>query len=47
MEVRVYRIKKRGDELEYTKLFNAQELRTSGSMDDDDEYEVTGNKNQV
>jgi hypothetical protein len=44
IKVSVYRIKKEGDELEYTKLFNAQELRISGCMAWWWWCEVTGNK---
>ncbi|SEA45739.1 Calcineurin-like phosphoesterase [Flavobacterium gillisiae] len=46
IEVSVYRIKKEGDELEYTKLFNGSRTKNIWvyGLDDDDEFEVTGNK---
>ncbi|NGY38357.1 metallophosphoesterase [Flavobacterium sp. XN-5] len=46
IEVSVYRMKKEGDELMYTKLFNGSRTKNLWfyGLDDDDQFEVTGTR---
>jgi hypothetical protein len=48
IEVSFIVLKTRGDELVYTKLFTDSKTKNIlYGLDDDDEFEVKGNKNQI